>query len=1068
MDVLILLQGMPPVPGLPVTGNGLRAHALASGLEARGHRVRLVTRSVDVPSGAGSKTARAVLSYDDPGAIPELVAASGAEAVVVCHWELVERLPDPCPIPVVADLYGPRLVEAQFEQASLDREGARFVEQLRRADAFLVSSERQRWFALPWLMLAGFDCRTLPVHVVPISADPRPPLRFQRKPVADPTIVTGGVFWPWRASERPLERLLATLDREGLGHVQLYGGSYPLATEAPVPYRDPRERLGSHPRLSFHGLVPYDHLFERYAHAQLAFDVMEPNAERELSFSFRVVDYLAASLPVITNRFTEIAASIESAEAGWCVDLAEDDSLERVLTAILRDPAEVARRGHNARRLVEARYSWDRTIEPLDRYLRAPARAARGSSVLGTLVQVAGEAFRAREDRLREIERSRGAVRRAETLDAELAALHREQAERATELNLLRAELEARTRDVASLKDQAAAARREQLAQAAQLESERDRIVREAEGLRGDRDLLRARAEEALASLRRAADEARDLRAARDQATDELQGTRALVEHRAAERDRALDAVRTRDEALARAEDERKRLAGELARGEARIHDLDRRADELREAIARREADLAKAKAAAADVERERDRLADAAQSATRERDQLAAALERGEAKAAESERRLEHTREQLVQRDSDAAHLRGLLADAERERDRVSEAAQLSSARAEEERRQLAAALERSEAKVAETDRRLEHAREQLAARELDTSRSKAAAAELQRERDRLLDEVQAIGRARDALESRAHQLEQRLDIRSAEAEDLARQVAALRGEIESRAAEVVRKHAELEAVTRERDHERSRGTMRDEEIRKLKDGIADVERDRDRALRELAETRERLDLARREAHEAAVAARGEAERLANETSGLKDALTHEREVRAAAEAATRQSQQALGIEREARGVAELAAHESQHALGREREARAAAEVAVRESQQALGVAQSSAQHLTAELARARTEAHEQQARMASEIQRLTHESDVREREVAHFRSEVAARDASIAEARAAVAVFEARITDTERELDRLRATPILGWWIRRRASARRSDDAGRAGDRPQPHARDEEESKA
>ncbi|MBK7975639.1 MAG: glycosyltransferase [Deltaproteobacteria bacterium] len=787
MDVLILLQGMPPVAGHPVTGNGLRAHGLASGLEARGHRVRLLTRSVDVPPDAGPAVPREILRYDDASTIPELVAASGAEAVVVCHWDLLECLPDPCPIPVVADLYGPRLVEAQFEQASLDREGARFVDQLRRADAFLVASQRQRWFALPWLMLAGFDCKTLPVHVVPISANPRAPVRFQRKPVADPLIVTGGVFWPWRESERPLERLLATLDREGRGHVQLYGGTYPLATEAPVPYRDPRERVGPHARLTFQGLVPYEQLFERYARAQLAFDVMEPNAERELSFSFRVIDYLAASLPVITNRFAEIADAIEGAEAGWCVDVARPDELEETLTGILRDPAEVARRGQNARRLVDEHYNWDRTIEPLDRYLRAPARAVRGGSVLGTLVQVAGEAFRAREDRLREIERSRHAVRRAEELDAELASLHRLEADRTTEVNLLRAELEARTRDLASIKDQAASRGRDELAHAAQLESDRDRLGREAEALRTDRDLLRARVEDLAASLRRATDEARDLRAAQDQGVDELRGVRALVEHRAAERDRALDAVRARDEALSRADDERKRLAAELARGEARIHELERRAEELREALAQRDAEVVRIKGTAGEIERERDRLADAAQSASRERDQLAAALERLETRTADADRRLEHAREQLVQRDGDAAHLRSTLAEAERDRDHLAEAAQLANARAEEERRQLASALERGEAKLAETDRRLEHAREQLAARELEASRAKGATLEAERERDRLAQDLQAVGRVRDALETRAHQLEQRLDARGGEVEDLARQVAALRGDIET-----------------------------------------------------------------------------------------------------------------------------------------------------------------------------------------------------------------------------------------------------------------------------------------
>lgn len=1011
MDVLILMQGMIPVPGRPVTGNGLRAHALSQGLVQRGHRVRLATRSIDADDVDPARLPADLLRYDDGASIAELVTGSGADAVVVCQWELLEQLPEPCPIPVIADLNGPRLVEMQFERADLDREGARFVEQLRRADAFLVASDRQRWFALPWLMLAGFDCRNPPLHVVPISADPHPPLRFRRKPVADPTFVTGGVFWPWRRSEGPLARLLAVLDRTGRGNVQLFGGAYPLATAASVAYRDPRDTLPPHPRLRFRGMVPYDQLFALYAGAQVAFDVMEPNAERELSFSFRVIDYLAASLPVVTNRFTEIAAAIDSCEAGWVIDVEAPGELERTVEQILAEPAEVARRGANARRLVETRFAWDHTVEPLDRYLRAPARATRGASVLGTLVQVAGEAFRAREERLREIERSRQAVHRAEALDQELAALRRADAERANEANLARAELEARTRDLESIKEQTAAWRRDAAAQSAELEALRDTIgrkqrqvdetIEQREALRREADALTHRIEALEQSLRHHDKVGRELDAERDRLSREAD---ALRSERDRERARVTELVAESAEKREQARRDAEALAHRVATLEQEIRQQEKRTREQ-------------------ESEHERDARA------LRERMD-------GELRdvRAQAEHRAEQLRGELSHRDAEAQRLKAALAQAEHERER-----------GVEECKQLTLQAERAEAKCVESERRFEHAREQLAARELELARAKGAAVEAERERDRLAQDLQNLTRARDALESKAHQLEQRLESRNAEVEELARQVATLRGELESRTAEIARKHAELDAVSRERDHERSRGAVRDEEIHKLKDAVSDRERERDRAAADAQDLRSRLDGMARELHESGVTTRAQAERAAHELESLRAALGHEREVRGAAESALA-ALRAEAHEARARqqGELERLAHE---AASRDRDLawyRAEAdskERALGDAHRQLADLQATAHELgnrlaasDEQLARAAGNAE----RLSAEVARLEHATAKLDETVSHHQTVEREQRTEIDRLTHAVTAGVRREGTLEAELERLRATPLLGFWLR------------------------------
>jgi hypothetical protein len=140
------------------------------------------------------------------------------------------------------------------------------------------------------------------------------------------------------------------------------------------------DQLATMPSVQMSGLLPHDALVERYTRAHVAVDVMQPNAERQLAVPSRTVHYMWCGLPVIHAAFSEVAAVIREYEAGWVVRHDDPDGLRAVVTSILADPAEAQRRGENAARLARERFTWDVTVDALDRFVRDPdLRSARMS-----------------------------------------------------------------------------------------------------------------------------------------------------------------------------------------------------------------------------------------------------------------------------------------------------------------------------------------------------------------------------------------------------------------------------------------------------------------------------------------------------------------------------------------------------------------------------------------------------------------------------------------------------------------------------------------------------------------
>lgn len=367
MRVLIVHHGALPAPGRAVSGGALRAWRTGRALQRAGHEVHWLSRAQDGPGGFASP---AELVLRGRALAPELVVAVALEEAPALRA---------LGVPLVVDLYAPRLVEGAFEGTQQAASATATLRALAAGDVFLVSNRRQQWSWLGVLALAGVDVTADPTLLVPLAAPREAPA--PRPAGGEPVLVAGGARWPWQDPVPALERVLAVLDARGEGVVRWYGGA-PL-----VGGVDGGWSLPCHPRLEQPGWLPYDALLQAYSGATAALDWMAPNPERSMALSFRHVDALGCGLPVLTGEDSALVDVLGG--AGSC-----SDDIEATLHAVLDDAALRAGMSMQARELAATVFDEDTVVEPLLEWMQAPRRRSPGAGPLGERAELAARAAR--------------------------------------------------------------------------------------------------------------------------------------------------------------------------------------------------------------------------------------------------------------------------------------------------------------------------------------------------------------------------------------------------------------------------------------------------------------------------------------------------------------------------------------------------------------------------------------------------------------------------------------------------------------------------------------------------
>jgi len=357
--LLILGERPPPATDQAATGLSVRHALMAEMIAGRGHDVTFAWTEAAVSAGspAVGPMQFGLLPLADNQALADWLTAHRPDVVILGYWELARWLPAGLDAALVLDYVAPRLLERQFEDQDLLAEDVpALVRLLARCDAVWVGNVAQRDLMLPWMLLAGHDCRfKLPVRVVPIAgrvadqaaAGPDSRVAAGENPEAPLKLFHGGRDWPWRDSTAWLN----VLGRQS--------GPWQL---------DAVDRDG--------GLAGHAEYLERLRAADIALELCDENVERRYSQSFRMTDALCAGLPVICNDFLPLAGLVQQHEAGWLVE--SPGELPALLEAIAADRTERARRARNALALARAHFDAARVYGGLADDLVALAGNAPG------------------------------------------------------------------------------------------------------------------------------------------------------------------------------------------------------------------------------------------------------------------------------------------------------------------------------------------------------------------------------------------------------------------------------------------------------------------------------------------------------------------------------------------------------------------------------------------------------------------------------------------------------------------------------------------------------------------
>jgi glycosyltransferase involved in cell wall biosynthesis len=389
--------------GERLAGPAIRALELARAVARGGvmDRVRLV--SLD---DCDRTDADVELSSAGPD-LPDLAR----DSVVVLQGDVLNRLPwlAGLDVPVVVDAYDPFHLE-QLEQTR-GRDPAERVRvirdcvralnvQLGRADLVLCASERQRALWLGHLAALGrVNALTYDespelaglLQVVPFGTSaPDPTALADRGAVVgaavpglgpeDVLLVWGGGIYPWFDTGVLLDAMTRLADTHPRLKLLFLGTRHPLRPDTDsAEVRALRTRAADAGLLNrtvfLHpGWVPYDERHAWLAGADVGVSTHHPHLETEFSYRTRVVDYLAAGLPVVTTDGDAMADLVRSAGCGVVVPPHDPGALAAALAGLADDA--VTRRVLADRAAAAAEeLAWDVVAAPLVSFCRAPRRA---------------------------------------------------------------------------------------------------------------------------------------------------------------------------------------------------------------------------------------------------------------------------------------------------------------------------------------------------------------------------------------------------------------------------------------------------------------------------------------------------------------------------------------------------------------------------------------------------------------------------------------------------------------------------------------------------------------------
>ena len=382
-------------------GPALRAAGLVRGLAAHGLEATLVA-----PEGSHAPEACSVAPLDD------LARIVRTGATMVASGFLVERHPVLAESRhLVVDAASPFLLEnlvvhqtkAPEQRARVLRdEAAVLARLLASADLLLCAHERQRDLTLGVMLASGalrpelidsdpgLEQFFMTVPFGPTEAVP--PIERVPRPGRLHLVWPGGL-WDWLDPVCLVEAVAQARADGADVTAELWGARspdplVPQPRAAALVARRSRE-LGLDDAVEIVEWVPHLARRERLSLADVAVTIDKGGIEARFAFRTRLVDALAAGLPVIATAGEFVADEAAARGAGFTVPPRDAGALADVLRQLCAEPSRLALAGKRAPG-VAAAWSYEQTLGPLADWCRSPRSARAGLSSISTASQAPG------------------------------------------------------------------------------------------------------------------------------------------------------------------------------------------------------------------------------------------------------------------------------------------------------------------------------------------------------------------------------------------------------------------------------------------------------------------------------------------------------------------------------------------------------------------------------------------------------------------------------------------------------------------------------------------------------
>ncbi len=278
------------------------------------------------------------------------------DVILCCQMEDACLLPsrDELCIPIVVDLYAPRLMEALYvkDNGSTARQ---LLLALDRADAYLYAHpiQKSHWEAL--LSLIGVDLREERLLCCPLGIYQQENSHESENGAEEPILIGGGRVWPWQNPWDNLTVLLEVLENSDAGTIEWF---CPPDQEVPI----------EHPRLKVQDWTSRERYRARLSKAHIGLDLNPPSIERRYACAFRHMDMIGCGLPILSanpNAMTQSDPDVCS-----MVDFNDPNALRAQLDFFLTHPPT------SAIESVQTERHPHKSITELIAFLKAPSRRA--------------------------------------------------------------------------------------------------------------------------------------------------------------------------------------------------------------------------------------------------------------------------------------------------------------------------------------------------------------------------------------------------------------------------------------------------------------------------------------------------------------------------------------------------------------------------------------------------------------------------------------------------------------------------------------------------------------------